>query len=409
MEIYILKSREEKNLFGFASKRFILPVVLTLALLLLAGCGGGAKDGEQGGQEKEVYKIGAIFDITGPSSSLGVPERDSALLLEEQINARGGINGHPVKIVIGDNESNETKAVQVAKKLIEVDKVLAIAGPSTTGTSMAIVDTAQKNQVPLVSAAAGVSIVNPVDKRQWVFKTAQNDSVVVEKIIEYLGSIGAKKVAFLCMNNAYGDSGRQEFTTAAQKAGIEIAADEKFGATDNDMTAQLTKVKAARPDAVIVWAIPPSASIVTKNYRQLQIDAPLIHSHGIGNKTFVDLAQDAANGVIFPAGRLLVAESLPDSDPQKAVLVKYAADYENKYNQPRSTFGGHGADAVSLIVSALEKAGPDRAKIRDELEKTQNYPGISGVFNMSPQDHSGLTKDALVMLKIVDGKWTILE
>ncbi|KJS14898.1 MAG: ABC transporter substrate-binding protein [Peptococcaceae bacterium BRH_c4b] len=397
-------------MFRFAGKKLVLLVSLLLVLLLSAGCGGGAdKSVSQGEQEKEVYKIGAIFDITGPASSLGVPERDSALLLEEQINARGGINGHPVKIVIGDNESNETKAVQVAKKLIEVDKVLAIAGPSTTGTSMAIVDTAQKNQVPLVSAAAGVSIVNPIDQRQWVFKTAQNDSVVVEKIIDYLGTIGAKKVAFLSMNNAYGDSGRKGFAEAAPKAGLEIVAEEKFGATDNDMTAQLTRIKSKQPEVVIVWAIPPSASIVTKNYRQLKIDAPLIHSHGIGNKTFIDLAGDAANDVIFPAGKLLVAENLPDNDPQKEVLVKYAADYEKKYSQPRSTFGGHGWDAVSMIVAALEKAGPDRAKIRDELEKTQNFAGISGVFNMSPQDHSGLTTDALVMLKIVDGKWTLLK
>jgi len=297
----------------------------------------------------------------------------------------------------------------VAKKLIEVDKVLAIAGPSTTGTSMAIIDTVQKNQVPMVSAAAGKSIVSPVDQRQWVFKSAQNDSVVVEKIIDYLNKIGAKKIAFLSMNNAFGDGGRAIFEEEAPNNGLDIVALEKFGATDNDMTAQLTKVKSANPDAVVVWAIPPSASIVTKNYRQLQIEAPLIHSHGVGNQAFIDLAGDAANGVIFPAGKLLVAESLPDTDPQKQVLVEYANDYEAKYNQPRSTFGGHAWDSISLIVEAIEKAGPDRAKIRDELEKTQNFAGISGVFNMSPQDHSGLKKDALVMIKIVDKKWSILD
>lgn len=382
---------------------------LALVLVLATGCGGGAKQEGQGGQEAEVYKIGAIFDITGPASSLGVPERDTAKMLEEQINAAGGINGHPVEIIIEDNESNETKAVQVAKKLIEVDKVLAIAGPSTTGTSMAIIDTVTKNEVPLVSAAAGATIVTPVAERKWVFKTAQNDTVVVEKIIDYLKSINAAKVAFLSMNNAYGDSGRKEFEALVPAAGFEIVATERFGATDNDMTAQLTKVKSANPDAVVVWAIPPSASIVTKNYRQLGIEAPLIHSHGIGNRTFIDLAGDAANGVVFPVGRLLVAESLPDDDPQKEVLVKYATDYESKYNQPRSTFGGHGYDAVALIVEALKKAGPDRAKIRDELEKTSNHPGISGVFNMSAQDHSGLTKDALILVEIENGKWQILD
>ncbi len=394
-------------MFGLTRKITILAALLTFALVFSTGCGSAKAPENQTGKEPEVYKIGAIFDITGPASSLGVPERNTAMMLEEQINARGGINGHPVEIIIEDNESNETKALQAAKKLIEVDKVLAIAGPSTTGTSMAIIDTVQKYQVPLVSAAAGVSIVTPVNERQWVFKTAQNDSVVVAKIIEYLQKNNLKKVAFLSMNNAFGDSGRKEFEAAAPAAGITIVATERFGATDNDMTAQLTNVKAANPDAVIVWAIPPSASIVTKNYRQLEIDAPLIHSHGVGNQAFIDLAGEAANGVTFPVGKLLVAEDLPDSDPQKEVLLEYASAYEKKYNQPRSTFGGHAWDAVSLIVSALEKAGPDRAAVRDELEKTQNFAGISGVFDMSPQDHSGLTKDALVMVEIMDGKWQI--
>lgn len=392
-------------MFKSTKRVLVLLLSLVLVIVLATGCGSSGKQAN----EKEVYKIGAIFDITGPASSLGVPERDTALLLEEKINAKGGINGHPVKIIIEDNESNETKAVQAAKKLIEVDKVLAIAGTSTTGTSMAIIDTVQKSQVPMVSAAAGSAITSPVDQRKWVFKSAQNDSVVVEKILDYLTTTNAKNVAFISMNNAFGDGGRAIFEVAAPKAGFNIVAMEKFGATDNDMTAQLTKVKSAKPDAVIVWAIPPSASIVTKNYRQLQINAPLIHSHGIGNQTFIDLAQDAANGVIFPVGKLLVAEILPDTDPQKQVLVNYALDYEAKYKQPRSTFGGHGWDAVSLIIAAIEKAGPDRSKIRDELEKTQNFAGISGVFNMSPEDHSGLKKDALIMVKIIDKKWQILK
>ncbi|NTW05104.1 MAG: ABC transporter substrate-binding protein [Peptococcaceae bacterium] len=388
----------------FAKKYLILFLSLTLLLTITSGCGSSDQKGDQ-----ETYKIGAIFDITGPASSLGIPERDSALLIEKEINDRGGINGHKIQLIIEDNESNETKAVQAAKKLIEVDKVLAIAGPSTTGTSMAIIDTIQKSQIPMVSAAAGSAIVNPVDQRKWVFKSAQSDSVVVDKLTDYLVETKAKKIAFLSMNNAFGDGGRKVFETEAPKKGLEIVALEKFGATDNDMTPQLTKIKSVKPDAVVVWAIPPSASILTKNYRQLQIDVPLIHSHGIGNQAFIDLAQDAANGVIFPVGRLLVAESLPADNPQKSVLVKYAADYEAMFKQPRSTFGGHAYDSISLIVAAIEKAGPDRIKIRDELEKIQGFAGISGIFNMSPQDHNGLQKDALVMVKIENNKWVVVE
>lgn len=387
--------------------KFFSLAMLLVMLVALTGCGG--QEEPEAGTEAEVYKIGAIFDITGSASSLGMPERDSALMLEEQINAQGGINGHPIKIIIEDNESNETKAVQAAKKLIEVDQVLAIVGPSTTGTSMAIIDTVQKNQVPMISAAAGISIVTPVEERQWVFKTAQSDSIVVDRIIDYLNTIGAKNIAFLSMNNSYGDSGRKEFEKAIPGAGISLVAEEKFGATDTDMTAQLTKVKAAQPDAVVVWAIPPSASIMTKNFRQLGINVPLIHSHGIGNQTFIDLAQEASEGVLFPTGKLLVAESLADTDPQKNVLLDYVSSYETKFKQSRSGFGGYAWDGISLVVAALEKAGPDRGAIRDELEKISNFPGISGIFNMSPQEHNGLTKDAVVMAEIKEGKWIIKE
>jgi len=383
-----------------------LGAVLVLVLILAAGCGGG---GEETSEEAEAYKIGAIFDISGPASSLGVPERNTALLIEEQINAAGGIDGHPVEIIIEDNESNETKAVQAAKKLIEVDQVLAIVGPSTTGTSMAIIDTVQKSEVPMVSAAAGVGIAYPPGERHWVFKTAQNDSLVIGKVVDYLVAQGLTRVAFLNMNNAFGDSGRAEFEKASTPAGIDVVAWEKFGATDKDMTAQLTRIKAADPDAVVVWAIPPSASIVTKNYRQLGIDAPLIHSHGVGNRAFIELAGDASEGVIFPVGKLLVAEQLTDDDPQKEVLVKYAQDYEAKFEEPRSTFGGHGWDAVSVVLEALKTSGPDRAKLRDAIEGTENFAGISGVFNFSPDDHAGLDKSSLVIVKIVNGEWTILE
>jgi branched-chain amino acid transport system substrate-binding protein len=380
-------------------------VVVLLALALAAGGCGAQTKGE------DAYVIGAIFDITGPASSLGIPERDSAKLLEEQVNAAGGIHGKPLKILIEDNESDATVAVRVAKKLIDADKVLAIAGPSTSGTSLALVDTVTKSEIALVSAAASRLIVEPVEERHWVFKTAQNDSVVVEKIIAYLKGQGINRVAFLSVNDAFGDSGRVEFETEAAAAGLEVVAMERFNATDKDMSAQLTRVRTANPGAVVVWAIPPAASIITKNFRQLGLEMPLIHSHGIGNRTFIDLAGEAANDVVFPVGKLLVAEQLPDSDPRKELLVDYATSFEEKFKQPRSTFGGHGYDAVALIVEAIKNAGPeaDRASIRDELEKISGYHGISGTYHMSAQDHSGLDSSALVMVGIREGKWVIIE
>ena len=385
-------------------KRVFLVIALILGLVL-AGCGGAQESTEKSSsaETKEPYKIGAIFDISGTGSSLGVPERDTVNMIVEKVNENGGIDGHPIELIMLDNKSNETEAALAAKSLIQKD-VLAIIGCSTSGTTLAMLEGIQQAEIPLVSAAASIRIVEPVNERKWVFKTAQSDSLVAEKVASYLKSKGLTKIAFASMNNAFGDSGKVEFEKAAAKEGIEILVAEKFEQNDTIMTSQLTNIKKADPQAVLAWAIPPSASSFTTSFQQLGLTMPLIHSHGIGNKTFIDLAGEAAEGVVFPAGKLLVAEGLPDDDPQKQVLVEYATDFEAKFG-PRNTFGGHAWDALQIVLNAVEKAGPDRAKIRDEIEKTTDFVGISGVFNMSPEDHNGLSLDSMVMVEISEGSW----
>jgi branched-chain amino acid transport system substrate-binding protein len=379
---------------------------LLLMLLIAALMIGGA---QARADAQEPYRIGAVFSITGPGSSLGIPERDTALMLEADINARGGIKGpdgrlHPLKIVIYDDASDETKAVLAAKKLIDEDKVTAIVGTTLSGTSLAILDTVQKAEVPLISCAAAAKIVEPAAERKWVFKTPQSDHLIVGVLVDYLKAKGLTRVAWLNVDYAFGQLGWVEFEKAAQTAGLSIPVNEKFGQKDVDMTAQLTRVKAAAPQAVVVWSIPPSASIATRNYADLGLKMPMFQSHGVGNKKFVELAGPAANGVMFPAGKLLVAEQLADNDPQKAVLLAYARDFEARYG-PRNTFGGHAWDAVQLAVRGIERAGIDRAGVRAAIESTRNFVGISGVFDFSPTDHNGLDRRAAMMIQVVDGQW----
>jgi len=387
-------------------KKMSAILVITLILgLLLTGCGGGEKTSTT--ETKEPYKIGVILDISGGGSSLGIPERDTVNMIAEEINKAGGINGHQIELLVEDNKSDETESKLLVKKLVDRG-VLAIVGSSTSGTSMAMTDAVNIAEIPMVSAAANAKIVTPVSERKWVFKTAQSDSLVVEKIITYLKSKGWTKVAFASVNSKYGDGGRAVFEKAAAEAGITILGQEKFGEKDVDMTPQITNIKRLNPQAVICWAIPPAASIFTKNYSELNVTSPLIHSHGIGNQKFIELAGDTANGVVFPIGKLLVAENLPDTDPQKSVLVDYATKFEAKYGA-RNTFGGHAWDALKIVLAAIEKAGPDRTKIRDEIEKTQNFTGISGIFNMSSDDHNGLALDSMVMVQIDQGKWVLAQ
>ncbi len=366
---------------------------------------------------QQPIKLGFIPDITGPASSLGVPERDTALMLQAEIDAKGGIKGRPVKLVIYDGESTETKTLLAAKKAMEEDKVAAVLCCSQSGTSLAIKNTVQAAKVPMVSMAASVKIVEPVKDSFWVFKTPQSDSLIAGVLVDYLVSKKITRVAWMNVDNAFGDSGRLEFDWLAKKAGITIVANERFGDKDVDMTTQLTKVKGSDAQALVVWAIPPAASVVTKNANELGLKIPLFQSHGVGNKRFLDLAGPAANGVKFPAGKLLKAEDLPDSDPQKKTLVAYAKAFEAKYG-PRNTFGGHGWDAIWLAYKATEAAAartnPDdlptfRAAIRDELEKIKEFIGIGGIFNMSATDHNGLDKRAVTMYEIVNGQWQLAK
>ena len=372
-------------------------VALGAASLLpsLASCSSASTD--------DTYKIGALFAVSGFNSPLGTPEKETALMIEEQVNAKGGIKGKKLKVIVYDTESDETKAVTLAKQLIEQDKVLAIVGPSSTGESLALVDTVERAQLPLISAAASAKIVQPVKK--WVFKTPQSDALAVSELFTYFGKQKISKIAILTSTGGFGVTGKDAIMAAAPGAGISVVAAETFADTDTDMTVQLTKIKGSSAQGLLVWGTNPGPARIAKNVKQLAISIPLFQSHGIANQTFIQQAEGAAEGVIFPAGRLLIADSLPDSDPQKPVLLAYARDFSAKYGKPADTFGGHAYDALTMLTTAIDKVGADRAKIRDEIENVKGFIGTGGVFNMSKDDHNGLGPGAFAMIRITNGKW----
>ena len=360
----------------------------------------------QGFAAKKPYKIGGIFAITGGASFLGEPEKNTARMIEEMVNARGGIYGHPLKLIIEDTAGDETKAVNAVKKLIYRDHVLAIIGPSRSGTTMAVIPIVEKKGVLLVSCAAAEAIVSPVKK--WVFKTPQKDSDAVRRIYEYMNKKGISRIAIITGTTGFGDQGRKKLKELAPDYGITIVADETYSPKDTDMTAQLTRIKATDAQAVVNWSIVPAQSIVPKNMRQLKMNIPLFQSHGFGNIKYVELAGEAAEGIIFPAGRLLAVDTLPDTNPQKDILSFYKEEYEKRFKESVSTFGGHAWDALWLVVNALEETGPRPEAMRENIEYTKEFVGTGGIFNFSPEDHSGLTKEAFEMLTVKGGKFVVL-
>jgi branched-chain amino acid transport system substrate-binding protein len=357
---------------------------------------------------KKTIKIGAIFAVTGPAAYLGAPEEKTAKMMVDKINKNGGINGQTVELVIKDSGGDSVKALSFAKQLIEEENVVAIIGPSTSGESMAIKDLCEGSKVPLVSCAAAETIVNP--QAHYVFKTPQKDSYVVKWIYENMKSKNITKIGVLASLSGFGKGGLAQLQKYAADYGITIVDNESYDPTITDLTALLTKLQASGAQAVVNWSIEPAQSIVCKNMKQLNMTIPLYQSHGFGNIKYVEAAGDAAEGIIFPCGRLLIAEELPDTNPQKSLLVEYKTEYEALYNEQASTFGGHAYDAVLLLKTAIEQAkSSDRDAIANQIEKITNLAGTAGIFNMSTTDHNGLQMDSLVLVTVKDGKFTLYK
>jgi branched-chain amino acid transport system substrate-binding protein len=360
-------------------------------------------------QAAEPIKIGAFLSVTGAAAFLGDPEQKTLEYYVEQLNAAGGLLGRKLELVAYDSAGDAEKARTYAKRLIEQDKVDVIVGGSTTGETMAVIPLAEQAGVPFISLAGAVVIIEPVKK--WVFKTPHTDRMACEKIFVDLRARGLTKMGLISGTGGFDKSMRAECLKVAAIHGVEIVADETYGAGDTDMTAQLTKIRnTPNVQAVLNAGFGQGPAIVTKNYRQLGIKLPLYQSHGVASKQYVKLSGEAAEGVRLPAAALLVADTLPDSDPQKKVVVGYKRDYENRFKQDVSTFGGHAYDGLMLAVEAMRRAGStEKAKVREALESIRGYMGTAGVVNMSPQDHMGLDLSAFRMLEVRNGDWMLVK
>jgi branched-chain amino acid transport system substrate-binding protein len=389
----MMKSTQARNSF----KRGLAAVAASFALIAAPAVA------------QEPIKIGAFLSVTGGAAFLGDPEQKTLELYVEKVNAAGGVLGRKLQLVSYDSAGDAEKARTFAKRLIEQDKVDVIVGGSTTGETMAVVPLVEAAQIPFISLAGAVVIIEPVKK--WVFKTPHTDRMACEKIFIDMQTRKFSKIALISGPGGFDKSMRGQCLGVAKKYGMEVVADETYGGGDTDMTAQLTKIKnTAGVQAVLNAGFGQGPAIVTKNYRQIGVPMPLYQSHGVASKDFIKLAGGAAEGVRLPAAALLVAESLPASDPQRSVVVNYQKEYEGRFKSEVSTFGGHAYDGLMLAIDAMKKAGgTDKAKVRDALEGVKGYMGTAGVVNMSASDHMGLDLTAFRMLEVKGGNWTLVK
>lgn len=385
------------------------------AALIVVGAACSAPTDTAAGDE--TIRIGVVVSVTGSASSLGEPERNTIQLFEEEF---GEIGGAEVEWIVEDDASDPTQAVTAVKQMIDRENVHAVVCCTVSPNSLAIIETIAGDEVPNISLAAAAQIVEPAAEREWVFKTPQNDALMVDVLTDHMLEQGIQSVAFLGFDDAYGEGGLAAFEQVIAEKPIEMTGRETFAREDTDVTAQLTQLSRDDPDAYLIWAIPPGADVAQQNLVDLGLEGAVYQSHGVANATFLELGGDAVEGTYLPAGKLLTTDDLPDDDPQKEVLLDYRDRYEEEYGEgSANTFGGHAYDAMLVLEGAVERAldgdaDPSdveafRSALRDEIEATSDLAGTGGVFSYSTDDHAGLDTDAVVMLEVSGGDWTLLE
>ncbi|HTW85879.1 MAG TPA: ABC transporter substrate-binding protein [Candidatus Sulfotelmatobacter sp.] len=355
------------------------------------------------------YLIGAAVSESGPGASLGRPEADSIQMAVDEINAAGGVDGHPLKVTILDDQSDPTTAVNEVRQLLG-QHVIAIIGSSLTQTSMAMVKDVQDAGIPMISLASSAQIIEPVADHKWVFKMPITDTIVAKMMQSYMKRHNETKVGFVYRNDDYGKTGLQHFEDAAGSS-MTVLDPQAIDARASDATTQLTHVKAANPQATVVWSTLPSVTVIMKGYRELGLTPPIYFSDGAANGAFLQQAGPGIDGAFIASTKVNVAELLPASDPQKKILDHYIAAFSKAYPKdlPISIFGGFGYDAVEILKSALERAHTsDPAKLRDAIEHT-TYDGVSGLYRITPTDHNGLAEDSLVLTQVKGQKFTLVK
>ncbi len=358
---------------------------------------------------QEPIKVGVLVALSGPVGFIGEPSKKVAIMAADDINTSGGINGRPIKLVFADTESNPGKAALEAKRLIEKEKVVAIVGPTSTGSAMACLKIIQASKTPTIGCVGGTPPVEPV--RQYMFKTPQKTVTAVRKVYIFLNKRGKKRIAIMTATNKFGQEGRASLKRLAKEYGINIVADQTFDVTDTDVTVQLTKIKKMHPDAVVCWTIGGVGAIVARNFNQLDMGMPLIQCHGLADPKYVELAGDACEGNIMPSTKLMVVDQVPANDPQKPVLLRFKHEYEvTRHIGKVSAHSGYAWDAMQILAIALRKTnGKGGLELAKAIEGVKGYVGVSGIYNMSSTDHCGLGVDSMVMIQIKGGKWQLVR
>ena len=357
-------------------------------------------------------KIGVIPSATGTAAFVGISQKNAVALLPKKIGET------TIEYIVFDDASDPTQSVTLAKKMLSESKIDALIGPSGSPNAMGVLQVMAEAQTPMLAPVGTSAVVLPMDdKKHWVYKTHPNDDVISDGLVAAMVKRGVKTVGFIGRNDPYGENWYKTFTPMAQKAGMQIVANERYNRQDTSVTGQVLKLMAAKPDAVLVAGVAADAALPHIQLVESGYKGGIYQTHGAGSPDFIKIGGKQVEGALVVGPLLLVLEQIADSVPTKKVALEYVTAYERIYGAKPPIFGAGVYDAGLLlqhaIPEALKKGKPGtqafRTALRDALEGTKDFNVSQGVVNMSAQDHSGFDHRGRVLLTIKDGKWVLLK
>jgi branched-chain amino acid transport system substrate-binding protein len=356
-------------------------------------------------------KIGLMASATGPTSAIGIPQKNTGDILPKKI---GDV---AVEYISLEDGGDTTRAVQNIKKLVQENNIDALIGPSTTPNALAILDVIAEAKVPMMATVGTSAVVEPIDaKKRWVFKTTQNDDLIAGALLKHMAKNNVKSVAFIGFSDPYGDNWLKVFSALGEKVGIKVVVAERFNRTDQSVTGQTLRMLGAKPDAMLIAAVGGPAVLPQATLRDQGWKGPIYQTHAVATEDFIKLGRDKVEGTILAAGPMLVIDEIPDSNPTKKVAQHYIATYQKAFGSVPATFGANTWDAGILLERAIPlalkvaKPGTEafRTALRDALEEQHEVVGCQGVFNMSPTNHNGMDDRARALVTVKDGKFRLL-